>query len=363
MVWRVKRALAAWVLTLGAVRLLVAQPEHCPRVDENRVRTAIDATIAWAVRTQSTGDGRWIYRYDADRDHDFGIYEPVRHAGLLASLYEADAAGFTAARAPADRAHDYALSQATRDGDQVRLGDEVGASALWLVGLTFATEPDAALARSIGRFLRDAVRPDGSVPERVGASTFSPFYTGEVAWALARLHLRFPGEGWDEPVDRILRYVATERDEREGWFPPIPDHWISHTLAEVVTWRPLTDYEQRYALRIAQLESLQIRYESQRTNSWFSQLTRGHQALGAGLGTLTEALTSLHLANPSDTLRARAECGAGQLIERQVDAREAQRFARPDLVEGTWLHKGVTQIDDQQHALSGLIGMLRIIDG
>ena len=37
-------------------------------------------------------------------------------------------------------------------------------------------------------------------------------------------------------VDRVLRYVATERDEVEGWFPPIPDHWTSYALAEITTW-------------------------------------------------------------------------------------------------------------------------------
>jgi hypothetical protein len=32
-------------------------------------------------------------------------------------------------------------------------------------------------------------------------------------------------------------------------------------------------------------------------------------------------------------------------------------------VRGTWLHGGITQIDDQQHSMSGLLGTLEIIDG
>jgi hypothetical protein len=348
------------VLTAACLRAFVIQPEHCPAVSPEQIRSSIDAAIDWAVRTQH--DGKWIYRYDADDDRDLGIYEMVRHAGLLAALYQADAAGFAGARAAADAAQVVALDNAVRGDGVSRLGDEVGASALWLVGLTFAPAPDRSLMHELATFLARSVADDGSVPERPGASTYSPFYTGETAWALARMHLMFPDEGWDKPVGQILRYVALDRDAREGWFPPIPDHWIAHTLSEVVKWRPLTDYEERYAQRLSELESLQIRYESQRTNSVFSKLTRGSQALGAGVGTLAESLAALWQTTRIGALRDRAECAAAQLVERQIDAAHAQRYARPDLVEGTWLHKGITQIDDQQHPISGLIGVLEILD-
>jgi hypothetical protein len=167
-----------------------------------------------------------------------------------------------------------------------------------------------------------------------------------------------------------LHYVATERDEAEGWFPPIPDHWVSYALAEITTWRALDSDELAYAHRIAALESLQIRYESQRTNSWFSKLTRGKQALGAGVGAMTEALAALWRASGRDpqlrddrgVLAERAKCAAGQLVARQVDAHDAQRYVRPDAVQGTWLHNGETQIDDQQHSVSGLLAVLEIVN-
>ena len=185
------------------------------------------------------------------------------------------------------------------------------------------------------------------------------------------MHRLAPTEGWDHIVDRILHYVATERDQVEGWFPPIPDHWVSYALAEITTWRPLDRDELAYARRVAALESLQIRYESQRTNSWFSKLTRGNQALGAGVGAMTEALAALWRASGRDPqlrderalLAERAECAAGQLVARQVDEREAQHYVRPDAVQGTWLHDGKTQIDDQQHSVSGLLATLEIING
>jgi hypothetical protein len=252
----------------------------------------------------------------------------------------------------------------------------VGASALWLAALSYEAEADLDTMRGLARFLARNVFPNGSVAENWDPATgqpvpgeFSPFFTGETVWALARMHRAAPTEGWDQLVDRILRYVATERDEVEGWFPPLPDHWVSYALAEVTTWRPLDRAEAAYARRVGELESLQIRYESQRTNSWFSKLTRGPQALGAGVGAMTEALGALWRAADDPRLRGdrevlgeRAQCAAAQLVDRQIDERTAQSYVRPDRVQGTWVHRGKTQIDDQQHAVSGLLAVMEIVD-
>ena len=47
--------------------------------------------------------------------------------------------------------------------------------------------------------------------------------------------------------------------------------------------------------------------------------------------------------------------GPGLLADRQVDAADAARFAEPELVRGAWFRDDVTRMDDQQHALSGLL--------
>jgi hypothetical protein len=285
---------------------------------------------------------------------------------------------------PARRADAFARSMVVRRDDWIALSNgganvplEVGASALWLAALSYESPPDLDTMRGLARFLDRNVYPNGSVAENWDPATgepvpgeYSPFFTGETAWALARMHRAAPNEGWDRLVDRILHYVSTERDEAEGWFPPLPDHWVSYAFAEVTTWRSLDRDEATYARRVGALESLQTRYESQRTNSWFSKLTRGPQALGAGVGTMTEALGALWRASSREprlqsdvaVLGERAECAAGLLVTRQVDEREAERFVRPDRVRGTWLHHGKTQIDDQQHAVSGLLAVMEIVD-
>ena len=379
-----RRGFVAWAIAAAGVRLFIAQPEHCPTVTDASLRHGVDEVVDWAARTQ-LADGRWLYRYDTVTDRDVAIYETVRHAGLILALNQAAAAGFERARPTAQRADAYARTKLVRRDDLVALGHdhgdtsvplEVGASALWLAALSYEPAPDLETMRGLGRFLARNVFANGSVAEKWDpvagqpiTGEFSPFFTGETLWALTRLHRVAPTEGWDRLVDRILHYVATERDEVEGWFPPLPDHWVSYAFGEITTWRTLDRDEAAYAERVAALESLQIRYESQRTNSWFSKLTRGQQALGAGVGTMTEALGALwratrdpRLRDHRDVLDERARCAAAQLLTRQIDERDAQRFVRPDAVRGTWLYNGKTQIDDQQHAVSGLLAVMEIVN-
>jgi hypothetical protein len=382
---RLRKGLVAWAVAAAGVRILIAQPERCAPLTDASVRHAIGETIDWATRTQAE-DGRWIYRYDTVTNGDVAAYELVRHAGLILTLNQAAAAGFDRAQVPAARADAYARRFLVHRDDWTALGNidapaapiDVGASALWLSALSYEPTPDLDTMRGLARFLAVNVFANGSVAEKWDPATgqprpdeFSPFFTGETMWALARMHRLAPTEGWDRIVDRILHYVATERDEAEGWFPPLPDHWVSYALGEITTWRTLDRDEAAYAIRVGELESLQIRYESQRTNSWFSKLTRGNQALGAGVGAMTEALGALWRASGRDprlrevhaVLAERAQCAAAQLVARQIDEREARRYVRPDAVQGTWLHDGKTQIDDQQHATSGLLAVLEIING
>lgn len=375
---RVGTALLAWVLTFGVVRVVILQPERCGEVTFDRLDLAIEEAIAWAGRTIRS-DGTWIYRYNADTDADTGIYELVRHSGLTMALYQAAAAGHDDARAIAERGDAYARTHlVARDGWQALTplvpGEryDLGATSLFLNALLYrravtASTGDDALLTDLGRFLLTNIAPTGAVAAywdpatgapMVGSS--SPFYTGEALWALTRLERVLPGE-WREPALRVARYIATTRDEAEDRFPDVADHWAAYALAELARWpgpSVLDDELVDYARHVGELESLSIRYESQRTGSTFSRLTRGQIALGAGLGALTEALASLRSVpalSTSDSLRERALCGAGVLLDRQTTSTEAERYPNPERARGAWIREGETQIDDQQHALSALL--------
>ena len=158
--------------------------------------------------------------------------------------------------------------------------------------------------------------------------SWSKYFTGETFWALTLLHRAFPDGGYGEAAERIARYIATERREVEGFQPDVPDHWAAYGFAVMSTWPgwELPDEYLPYVRRQAGLQSLQIRYESQRTNSLFSYRTRGRQTLGAGLGTIGEALSNWEtsaaatpaLADIREPLVDRARCVGGVLIDRQT---------------------------------------------
>jgi small neutral amino acid transporter SnatA (MarC family) len=90
---------------------------------------------------------------------------------------------------------------------------------------------------------------------------------------------------------------------------------------------------------------------------------------GGGYGVISEALTGLWLTARADPRLAelqgpigeRAACIAGLAVRAQSDRADAARFARPDRVEGAWFRDGETRMDDQQHALAGLLRTIPIV--
>lgn len=373
----------AWILVAVAVRGVVLLPEHCPPLDAVGARLHAQEAVDWLVRNQHD-DGTWLYRYDREADEVVAGYNTVRHAGVAMSLHQAAAHDLDGALDSADRGVEYALSHLVRHDDWAAFEPSStrvtsGASALLVAGLaerrrhTGDTAYDDVMAE-LSRFLVALTEPSGAVLDSWDAGTetpnegrYSPFFTGEVFWALTLMHEQFPDDGWDEPARRIGHYLATERDDAEGYWPDVPDHWAAYGFAVVAAgegpWDPLSDAEVAYLDRQAALGGVQVRYESQRVDDFPRWLLRGRRTLGAGLGTVGEQLGGLHavaraepaLAELVDPIGERLACTAGMLAERQVDAREADAFADADATRGGWFQFDVTQMDDQQHALSALL--------
>jgi hypothetical protein len=375
---RVGAGLLAW---LGGIVVLVAaaHPEGCPTVTADEARAAAQAGVDWIARTQQD-DGQFLYRYDRDTgepDTSLG-YNFVRHAGTILALEQAAAAGLDGAEDAAASATDWALDQLTElEDDRVAFTDATGGTGLLVNGLVEhrretgdESHDDELLA--MGRFLQGTVTEDGAVvaswdldaDEPVDGSR-SPFFTGEILWALARLHAEFPDEGFDDSALAVSEYLATERDDVERRFPPVSDHWGAYAWDEIAAWpQTLSDAEVDYVHRQAGLFSLQVRYESQRRSSGIAHLTRGPMAVPAGVGTLGEGLGGIRrlalqdqdLDVDLDELDDRLSCVAGMLAERQVRSEDPAE-------DGAWFRgDDVTQIDDQQHAISALLAAIPVLE-
>lgn len=190
----------------------------------------------------------------------------------------------------------------------------------------------------------------------------SRYATGEAGWALARLHTAFPGEGWDRPAREVADYLSTARDEAEGLdFRPWPDQWAAYLLAELAP-EGLAEHHVAYARQLAARFGMLVRVESQK-DGWPTPFVDAH-ARAAGLGVWLEGLGSLvqvaeadgRLADLQPALEERLSCGAGLLIERQVDD-------GPEVEIGAWFRAGSTRMDDQQHAVSGLLAAEALVTG
>jgi hypothetical protein len=222
------------------------------------------------------------------------------------------------------------------------------------------------LARSLGRFLLSQMRADGSVVEYWRPSTgravpgvYGKFSTGETFYALALLDRVFPDEGWEAPARRVVAYLATRRDEAEGYATRQPDHWAAYGLSELVR-SGLTETEAAYARRLAGYFGYEIRFISQHTGRPLNPFTES----GADYGVVGEASSALWRASAQDPrladlrgqLGSRITCLAGITVGRQVSAANPDPRAR-----GAWFLHGYTQMDDQQHATGALLGAEEVL--
>jgi hypothetical protein len=289
-------------------------------VSAGQLRHSAQAGVDWFVRNQKP-DGTWLYLYDARDDTEPAEYNAVRHTGAVMGLYRAASLGLPGAMRSADRGTGWALDRLLRrDGwAAVDWGGQVetGSTALLVAGLVLRREATGdtrhdAVLRRLGRFLVEQTTRTGAVLATYdvarGAPTpgeYSKYFTGEAYWALTLLHRTFPREGWGATAKRIGAYLATSRDDVEGHWPPIADHWAAYGLAETAQFPergrpPLTGQEVAYARRQAELFGGQVRWVSQRFGPWGALVRGGQVPRGGGYGVTSEGLTGLWLAARDD---------------------------------------------------------------
>jgi hypothetical protein len=264
-------------------------------------------------------------------------------------------------------------------GDRTKLG-AVGFLVVGLMqrrDITGESDYDELL-RALGRFILSQQEAKGSIlaywnPRTGGSSPgeYGPFATGEAVWALVELDNAFPGEGWWEAADTTLHYLADgSRERNEGHASRLPDHWAAYAL-EAAGGERLDDGLADYARRLAGYFSMRLRLEAQRTGSPINVAVRGYPGPPSGVGTAAEGMAALHRLAEGDLrlddlgadMLERMACNAGTLVERQVGEREASEEPQPGLVLGVWFYRSYTQVDDQQHVLSGLLGAEQAMRG
>jgi hypothetical protein len=376
-----------WLIGGTLFRIAVIPPETCPPVTAETARSAAGAGGDWLARGINP-DNRFVYGYDKAADQENFSYNTVRHAGVVNSLFQLVLDGQSEFRTPAERGLDFMLARLVQHGDWTAFrvaGEEakLGANAFVVTALAhrrLATGDRSydPLMRAVGRFILGQQESDGSISsawdpanEAPIPGAYGPFATGEAAWALAMLHRAFPEEGWGDAAVLSLDYFADRRrQQKEGYTIALPDHWAAYALAELEPaerGQELNDY----AARLAGYFGWRLRFESQRTGEGVNVLVRWYPGPPSGVGTAGEGLASiLRLALQDERLsdlvpgmRSHLECFGGMMVEAQIGAGEAASLPSPALAEGAWFYRDYTQMDDQQHVLSGLLQLATILEG
>jgi hypothetical protein len=378
---------AIFVLGALALRVAVVPAEVCPAFTPAEARSAIAEAAGWLERGVRP-DGRYTYGYDRKLDVVSDDYNITRHAGVMMGLYQlAGQTNDEEALAAAEHGLGFVHANLLRQDGWTAFAEPgqdaaLGASALLTIALVqrrraTGDEGEDDLIRGLGRFLAAQQQPDGSVLGRWSLATqeavpgeWATFGTGQALWSFALLDELFPDEGWGERARRLVRYVATRRDDVEGYVLTFPDHWAAYGLAELGP-DGLGEPEIGYARELAGIFGLNSRLESQSGQGGLNRILRGEPASGAGLGTVTEGLAALwrlsladsRLSDLTENLSARLRCTAGRTIDRQVDPVEAEEAPRPALARGAWFTEGgYTQMDHERHPLSGLLATLRVLE-
>lgn len=363
---------AFWGISLLAVRAAIVPAEHCGDLSAGDARASAIAASGWLIAGQQE-DGSYQYEYAEEGSQPADAYNIVRHAGVTMALFQtAGRLDDDEAMVAADRGVEWMLDRLKPYDDWLALSDDsdgkLGASALMTIALAerrllTGDEQHDEVMRGLGRFMVSLQREDGGFhikwlfdQDRPETGTTSLYYPGEALWALALLHEAFPEDGWDDAAWAAADFISLYRDEVEDVkFPPLNDHWASYGLAEMVEWG-LEDHHAEYARDLAGRFGFLVRVEAQKEDNPLADAMRGEDRRAASLGTWVEGLTALwrlssedeRLSDLSDDIRDRARCGAGILESRQSSSDDGA-------LNGAWFAEDITRMDDQQHAISGLI--------
>ena len=134
-------------------------------------------------------------------------------------------------------------------------------------------------------------------------------------------------------------------------------------MAYVGVYPNVADAEADYARSVYGRFQLLIRWEATKDAGAPYSWTHGPERRAAALGTWVEGQGALaRLARVDDRLDDLADltldstqCGAGVLVERQRDSDDVA-------TDGAWFTDNETRMDDQQHAISGLLALAYLLE-
>jgi hypothetical protein len=221
------------------------------------------------------GQGRFVYLYDAARDHRSEEYNVLRHAGAVYAMLELyEVTRDQALLEAAARALDYLVAQirpctldlrsyhCVVENDEIKVGGQ-GLALLALstyAGIT-GSKKHLGVMQGLAGWLARLQEPNGNfrahkVMFRSGALTSvqSLYYPGEVIYGLTALYEIDQSPRWLAVARRVARYVVEVRDRGLATEQLPNDHWLLYGIDRLYRRRKdptLLDHAMKVAAAIA----------------------------------------------------------------------------------------------------------------
>jgi hypothetical protein len=344
----------------------------------------------WLARNvRPTGKYNYIYDPDTNRVNN-AQYNPVRHAGVTYSLYEAyqafgDKQMLATAELGTKFMHEY--SPMVEEGRRVFVfagRSKLGAQALAIIALVerrrAMSDPSYdPYIREMGEWLLSMELPDepGRYFQSYNAVTNerlltpnSDYYPGEALLALVRLAQEFPDGPYLDYAHRAAEYLVHVRDGDVPTLLSVPreDQWLTMALSELYMLIPDPAYARVVDMQAASM--LQNQYTAEDENPWAIGASRLRNPVNyTSTATKAEGLIAAwRLADArgdhqNALVYAQAARRTVQFLMRVQHTKEsAAAFPVPGRIIGAWgqdVVKPYVRMDFVQHNVSALLGVWR----
>ncbi len=337
-------------------------------------------------------DGRFVYRKNVDPEinYDNKIYNSLRHAGTLYSMYMYEKYGlenrFNEQRLLSSK---YFLDRYVKKIDTnkyavVSIPEEEGikypiaksgAAGVALCALANLYKEEGYLEKlqGLGEFLLSMQSEEGNIyafydcdKKIINKEAEAVFYPGEAAAGLLYLYEVDPQQKWLDAAKKTLLYLAKTRKKMELNIPF--DHW-SVLAIEILFKNNLATAEETNTLR-AYAEQMAIpTLSSQITNSNNSYYGAFKDNIRpCSLGTIMEGLASIYFCTDNEPLRKIIfkSISIGNIFLSKVQVKTGtQAGGLPN--SANWVKAGVTpnasviRIDNVQHVVLGWLKFQNIL--
>lgn len=338
-------------------------------------------------------DGRFEYRknVDPELEYDNKVYNSLRHAGTLYSMYMYEKYGLEkkffesrilSSKYFVDRyvkklgKNKYAvISLPEEEGIKfpIAKSGSAGVALCALCNLYKENEIDLEILQGLGEFLLCMQNEDGNIyayydfeKKAINKAAEAVFYPGEAAAGLLYLYEIDPQQKWLDAAKKTVLYLAKTRKNMDLDAPF--DHW-SVLAVEKLFQSNLVTPEEMNTLRLFAEQMAIPMLSSQITNSNNSYYGAFKDNVRpCSLGTIMEGLASIYFCTDSEQLRQVIfkSLSIGCLFLSKVQVKTGpQAGGLPN--SANWVKPGVTpnasviRIDNVQHVVTGWLKFQNIL--